>query len=187
MNRLELEEAIVRACEVTGMDRVIVVGSQAILASIDAGELPERATMSVEADIAPEVDIGEHLTTLLWLEAGQDSPWANERDYFIDAVSADTAYLPPRWRERAVELRPQARPELAGICPDPLDLCASKLARNDVKDREFVSALVDDGIISPRALRARFDEIDDPRLDPEHARVARQFIITLERRAAASD
>ena len=33
MNRRDLEEAIFRACEIVGQKRVIVVGSQAILAS----------------------------------------------------------------------------------------------------------------------------------------------------------
>lgn len=182
MNRFELEDAILRACEIVGQKRVIVVGSQAILASFDFDELPPRATMSREADIAPEHDIDDHLSNELWMLAGQDSEWANGRDFYIDAVSADTAVLPDRWRARAVEIEVAGRPGFVGICPDPHDLCASKMARNEEKDREFVSALADAGLIDPRLLRNRLDEITDARLEPARKRVARQFVRGLEGR-----
>ncbi|MBN9607420.1 MAG: hypothetical protein J0G30_12500 [Actinomycetales bacterium] len=181
MNRRQLEEAIAKACEVVGQSPVIVVGSQAILASFDDAQLPARATMSTEADIAPERDVGDHLSNELWIVAGQDSEWANERDFYIDAVSADTALLPEGWRDRArlIEVG-----RAAGLCPEAHDLCASKLARNEVKDREFVEALVDAGLVDARRIRNRLDEITDERLDPARKRVARQFVIALERRGA---
>ena len=94
MKRRQLEEAILRACEIVGQNRVIVVGSQAILATWPEEELPPAATMSAEADIAPEHDLADHLSNKLWMLAGQDSEWANERDFYIDAVSANTAVLP---------------------------------------------------------------------------------------------
>lgn len=179
MNRRQLEEAIAKACEVVGRSPVIVVGSQAILASFDDTELPPRATMSTEADIAPENDVGDHLSNELWMVAGQDSEWANERDFYIDAVSADTAILPIGWRERARVIEVGTA---AGICPEAHDLCASKLARNEGKDREFVEALVGAELVEPRLIRNRLDEIDDERVDPARKRVARQFVIALERR-----
>jgi hypothetical protein len=61
MNRRDLEEAILRACKIVGQKRVIVVGSQAILASYDFEQLPRQATLSKEADIAPEHDFDDHL------------------------------------------------------------------------------------------------------------------------------
>lgn len=179
MIRRELEEAIVRACEIVGQDRVIVVGSQAILASFDESRLPDAATMSTEADIAPESDIGDHLSNRLWMLAGQDSDWANERDFYIDAVSASTAVLPARWRERAVEVVVGTS---AAICPEPHDLCAAKMARNEPKDREFVAALVDACLVDPRLIRNRLDEISDPRLEAARKKVARRFVLSLERR-----
>lgn len=182
MKRRQLEEAILRACEIVGQNRVIVVGSQAILATWPEEELPPAATMSAEADIAPEHDIADHLSNKLWVLAGQDSEWANERDFYIDAVSANTAVLPDRWRERAVEIEVPGHPGFFGVCPEAHDLCASKMARNEDKDREFVAALVGAGLIDPRLLRNRLDEITDPRLEPARKRVARQFVIGLARR-----
>jgi hypothetical protein len=180
VNRRQLEEAIVRACEIVGQDRVIVLGSQAILASFADDRLPPEATMSAEADIAPEHDIADHLSNRLWALAGQDSEWANERDFYIDAVSADTAYLPDGWRARAVEIEPSWHPGVVGLCPEAHDLCASKLGRNEQKDREFVIALVAAGLINPRLLRNRLDEIGDPRFEPARKRVARLFVRSLE-------
>lgn len=182
MNRRELEEAIVRACEIVGQDRVIVVGSQAILASFNFHELPKRATLSREADIAPEHDMNDFLSNRLWMLAGQDSEWANERDFYIDAVSATTALMPDRWRERAIEVRITGNPDRVGICPEAHDLCASKLARNEQKDRDFVGALFDAHLIDSRLLRNRIDEIRDPRLESARQRVARKFVIGLTAR-----
>jgi hypothetical protein len=162
---------------------VLVFGSQAILGSFDFAELPPRTTLSREADIAPEHDIADHLSNQLWLEAGQGSDWAEEHGFFIDAVSRDTAILPDGWRDRAVEVAVPGHPGVVGVCPDPLDLCASKLARNEEKDREFVGSLIAAQMINPRQLRARFDRITDPRLEQARARVARRYIIEREKAA----
>ena len=180
MDRLQLEEAIFRACEVVGQKRVLVVGSQAVHASVELSRLPDAATMSIEADIAPEHDIAEFLTTTLWNEAGQGSEWANENGFYIDAVSADTAYLPDGWRARAIELELAAHPGYVGICPELHDLCASKMARNETKDREFVRALAEARLINARLLRNRLDEISDERFEPARKRAARRFIIQLQ-------
>ncbi|MDR1013386.1 MAG: hypothetical protein LBL86_00155 [Coriobacteriales bacterium] len=51
MNNREIEH-IIRACVgITGREEVVVIGSQAILASFDASRLPTDATVSSEADI----------------------------------------------------------------------------------------------------------------------------------------
>lgn len=180
MTNDELREAIVKAVEVIGQNEVLVYGSQAILASYEDRELPPAATMSVEADIAPARDIADHLSHKLWMEAGQGSEWALERDFYIDAVSANTAVLPARWRERSIVMSWPEHPGVTGVCPDPYDLCASKLARNEEKDRAFVAALIEAGLIDPRLLRNRFDEISDEQLDPARKRVARRWIIGQE-------
>jgi hypothetical protein len=97
-------------------------------------------------------------------------------------AEANTAVLPDRWRERAVEIEVTGHPDIVGICPEAHDLCASKMARNEDKDREFVGALVDAGLVDPRLLRNRLDEITDIRLEPARKRGARQFVIGLTRR-----
>lgn len=56
MRRDQLEHAIRAACQIIGHPAVIIVGSQAILASYREDELPVEATMSVEIDVMPMAD-----------------------------------------------------------------------------------------------------------------------------------
>lgn len=53
MKRNDLEHLLRAAGRVIGADQIIVVGSQAILATIPEFMLPAEATMSVEADLIP--------------------------------------------------------------------------------------------------------------------------------------
>lgn len=180
MTNDELGEAVLKAVETIGQNEVDVSGTQAIPASYEHRDLPRAATMSSEADIAPVEDTGDFLSNRLWMEAGQGSEWAQRRDFYIDAVSSDTAVLPAEWRSSSVELR---WPETPGHCnlpgaPRPLRL----EARPKRGSRAFVGALIDAWLVEPRLLRNRLDSIIDSRLEPARQRVARQWIIDQERR-----
>jgi len=52
VNRDELAHILRAAVDIAKDRRILVLGSQAILASVPEEALPERATMSMEADIA---------------------------------------------------------------------------------------------------------------------------------------
>ena len=52
MTREELEHLLRAASRIAERRDVLVLGSQAILASYDEDELPAAATMSIEADLA---------------------------------------------------------------------------------------------------------------------------------------
>jgi hypothetical protein len=56
MRCADLEHTIRLATEIVEQDSIIVIGSQAILGSYREDELPERATQSVEVDMAPPRD-----------------------------------------------------------------------------------------------------------------------------------
>ena len=57
MNREQLAHVVRAAATVVGVDDVIVLGSQAILATVDDMELPYEVTRSIEADIAVDHQI----------------------------------------------------------------------------------------------------------------------------------
>ena len=59
MNRVQLAHVLRAAADVAGDGRIPVIGSQAILATYDAAELPEGVTLSMEADVAFLEDDGE--------------------------------------------------------------------------------------------------------------------------------
>ena len=182
MKREELEHAILTASRIVNQNEVLVIGSQSILGSYREEELPPKATMSAEVDIAPLKDIHDHLADRIMADAGQGSEFEVETGYYIDGVSLATAVLPDGWRDRLVRVEIAEAPGVAGLCLDPHDLCASKLARNEDKDREFVTALINAGLIDPRLLRNRIDAIPDDRLEPARKRVLRRFAMSAQDR-----
>lgn len=164
MRREELELAIATAARIVQQDRVLVIGSQAILGSYSEDVLPERATMSREVDIAPlEDDAQESLATRIDVLVGEWSPFDDQHGFYVQGVSVRTAYLPEGWAERLVGVEIEGGS--TGLCLESHDLCAAKLGRNDTKDREFVDALITAGLIDPALLRRRFEAIADPRLE----------------------
>ena len=52
MKKSELANILRAACDVTKDPEILVIGSQAILASFSEDELPRDATLSIEADVA---------------------------------------------------------------------------------------------------------------------------------------
>jgi hypothetical protein len=51
------------------------------------------------------------------------------------------------------------RQTVVGICPEAADLCVSKLCALREKDLEFVSALLQAGIVDVETLRNRLDTV----------------------------
>ena len=168
MKRAELELAISTAARIIQQDSVLVIGSQAILGSLTEAELPERATQSQEADIAPlSDDSHESLATRIDVFAGEWSEFDAEHGFYIQGVSVRTAYLPEGWAQRVIEVRPAEAPNLRGLCLERHDLCAAKMARNAEKDREFVGALIHADLIEVKTVLERIATIDDVRFSAE--------------------
>lgn len=72
MKRTDLELAIYTASQIIRQDSVLVIGSQFILGSYSETQLPIRATMSQEVDIAPLTDDDkETLATRIDVLAGE--------------------------------------------------------------------------------------------------------------------
>jgi hypothetical protein len=66
VKRAELEVAVRHATRVTGPRQVLVIGSPAFLGSYDKTQLPERANLSEEVDLAPITDDEDYtLATLI--------------------------------------------------------------------------------------------------------------------------
>ncbi len=96
MRRDQLEHAIRAACQITGQDEVIVVGSQAILGTYPEYELPMLATRSLEVDILPITDDNNEtirLADLIVGVAGEFSPFEQQHGFSIDGVDLTTSAL----------------------------------------------------------------------------------------------
>jgi hypothetical protein len=164
MRRDQLEHAIRTACQIIGQDAVVVVGSQSILGSFTENELPVEATMSTEIDILP---LGEddadtaRLADVIEGVAGEWSPFEEQHGFSIDGVDLQTAILPAGWRDRLVKVQNantaalSGQPEYIGWCLDKEDLCVAKLCALREKDRNFVGALLDAGLIDAAIITRR--------------------------------
>jgi len=171
MKRADLAKLLREASRITRQRDFLVIGSAAILGSFDDVLLPERATLSAEADVVVRGDSIGDLTDQLE-ESGWGSPFHQTNGVYLDPVGTETAVLPPGWENRLVPFA--AGGGTTGYCLDAYDLCSAKLARYDAKDREFVLALVHAGLIDLRSLRGRFTSVRDARLTPEKRRLIDQ-------------
>jgi hypothetical protein len=164
MRRDQLEHAIRAACQIIEREEVIVVGSQAILGTFSEEQLPPEATMSLEVDILPISDDKQEtagLSDLLSAVAGEFSKFDESHGFSIDGVDLDTAKLPDGWRDRLSKVQnantapPGGSPRFTGWCLEPHDLCAAKLCALREKDINFVSALLDAGLVGADTIEDR--------------------------------
>lgn len=172
MRRDQLEHAIRTACQIIKQPEVIVVGSQAILGTYDESQLPAAATMSIEVDILPiadSIDETSRLADLIEGVAGEFSPFEELHGFSIDGVDLDTAALPHGWRDRLVKVQnantaaPAGEPRFTGWCLDKEDLCVAKLMALREKDRNFVAALLDAGLVNLDLIATRLSTISGER------------------------
>ncbi len=168
MRRDQLEHAIRASCQIIGRDEVIVVGSQAILASYDEKQLPADATMSLEVDILPISDDHEETTEMADLLegiAGEFSRFEETHGFSIDGVDLNTATLPDGWRNRLIRVQnpntapPEGGPEFTGWCLEKHDLCVAKLCAFREKDVNFVSALMKAGLVDTEHIANRLQSV----------------------------
>jgi len=161
MRRDQLEHAIRTACQIIDRPEVIVVGSQSILGTYDEEQLPAAATASREVDILPIAESNEETARLadeIEGVAGEFSPYEESHGFSIDGVDLETSVLPDGWRQRLVRVQnintapPGGEPMFIGWCLDKEDLCASKLCAFREKDRDFVSALITQGLVDEQVI-----------------------------------
>lgn len=109
MNRTQLEHIIRAAGAITGMQDVIILGSQAIL-----GQFPEIGDSdienvksqilirSMEADVLIPAD--ESKADVIDGAMGELSPFHYTHGYYAQGVDRTTALLPPGWESRLIRI-----------------------------------------------------------------------------------
>lgn len=155
MRRSELAHILRAACDVTNDPRILVIGSQAILASFDEEALPLEATMSIEADLAFFDDPEERKSDLVDGAIGELSPFHDEFGIYGQGVSLSTATLPTGWQERLTSFDHPEAGESRAVCLEPHDLVVSKLVAGREKDFRFARALLDARLIRVEVLSER--------------------------------
>lgn len=158
MNRAEFEHAIRAAGGVLGANEVLVIGSQALHASVDS-ELPEAARRSVEVDVAAMKDPDGRLADLIDGSIGEASMFHATFGYYAQGVVESTAVLPSGWRNRLMRFETPATNGVVAWCLEVHDLWMSKAIAGRPKDVEFCTALAADGMVRAPELRKRLSKV----------------------------
>lgn len=156
MTRVQLEHIIRAAAANADTDCIVVVGSQALLAAYP--QLSDAVlTASIEADVFP-LEAPER-AILIDGAIGEHSVFHQTFGYYAHGVAPDTALLPAGWRERLIPIRNANTRGFTGLCLDPHDLAASKLAAGREKDLEFLRAMRREGLLQREVISHRVEEI----------------------------
>ena len=144
MTREQLEHVIRAAASISGEDRIVIIGSQAILGRFP--EAPAELLSSMEADAFPEN--APEKSDIIDGCIGELSPFHETYGYYVHGVSPETATLPREWRRRLEEIRSPATYGSVGLCLSPADLAISKLLAGRPKDITFVSIMIAKALVS---------------------------------------
>jgi hypothetical protein len=143
-------------CEVTNDPDIVVLGSQAILGSYDEDDLPAAATMSMEADVAWLADSAEReRAEMVNGEIGEQSGFHDMYGYYPEGISVATAILPEGWQDRLQTWNLASSQPAHPLFLDKYDLAVAKLAAHREKDKAFVGALLDAGLLETERISER--------------------------------
>jgi hypothetical protein len=158
VKREHLEHIVRAAASITGRSELVVIGSQAVLASLPhaVGVLAR----SEEADVFTLVSPDD--AELIDGSIGEGSPFHRTFGYFAHGVGIQTAILPVGWRERLVPLRGPGTMGATAWCLEPHDLAVSKLMAGREKDAEFVAALLVQARLDHPTIAHRLGSTDAP-------------------------
>ena len=151
MKRCQLEHILRAAAGITGADRFVVIGSQAILGQF--ADPPAELAISMEADLyslrsADDADLIEG-------SIGEESPFHQTFGYYAHGVGRETAVLPDGWNSRLVPLATASTGGATGLCLEIHDLAVSKLVAGREKDIRFVADLFRHRFADPETIRQR--------------------------------
>lgn len=163
MKRHEFEHTIRAAAAILGVTDVLVIGSQAIHASVELS-IPE-VNRSIETDISALEDEDGSRADLIDGSIGELSAFQEAFGYYAQGVTPKTAILPEGWRKRLVPFQTPATNGVTAHCLELHDLWISKAAAARPKDVEFCAALTRRGLVRGKTLRSRLKKIR--KLDPK--------------------
>lgn len=137
----------------SGMDEFVVIGSLSALGLV-GDALPPRMTWSMEVDAYPERD--PLRAQDFSAEFGENSAFHQEHGYYFDAVSPDLPTLPEGWAQRMLKQVLPCGVKVKFL--EPNDCAISKYARSQPKDREWIRAGIEAGILSLPTIEYRIRE-----------------------------
>lgn len=153
MNLEDVDKVLSQIRDASGLDEFVIVGSLAAL-GVAGATRPARMTMSMEVDAYPARDPAR--APEFSKDFGEDSAFHRDHGFYFDAISPALPTLPEGWQGRLIH---QVLPSGVKVqFLDPNDCAISKLARSEPKDREWVGAGLQSGILSLPTIEYRMRE-----------------------------
>ena len=162
----QLEHLIRASGAIIGDHEVVVIGSQSILPWLKkyAGKPPKKfpdiLKFSMEADIIP-VDDNPKKSDEIDGSIGEDSLFHHTHGYYAQGVSMGTARAPKGWLSRCYPLVNSNTWNVVGRCMHPNDLFVAKLLANRQKDRDFLAAMIECGIVRRETILHSLPHVPD--------------------------
>jgi hypothetical protein len=156
MELKNLQELFSEARRLTNHSEYVIVGSLSILGVLQQGEVPARMLMSIDVACYTRQDperIHELKDAL-----GAGSAFEATHGFYLDPISPKLPTLPEQWEFRL--LRVALQDGIALHFLDPNDAAVSKYARCEPRDREWIRAGLDAGLISGPIVANRFEHTD---------------------------
>jgi len=158
----ELKHLIAEAARITGEEYIYVIGSNALLATVEQ-PAHDVFTRSREADIIPGSNDPKKADRIDFV-LGELSAFDEVFHYYAQGLTLETpATAPAGWQARTVRL-PVSR-DVTGLCMEVHDLALSKYGAGRQKDLEFTRALAQEGHVQQETLLERLQLVEcDERL-----------------------
>lgn len=158
MTRDEFDHAVRAAAAVIGATEVLVIGSQAVHASL--APLPAEAMRSVEVDVVPLADEDGRKADLIDGSIGEGSMFHESFGIYAQGVSETTARVPTGWRDRLVRYETPGTNGVVAWCLELHDLWVAKAVVGRDKDNDFCRALLAAGLVAPQMLLDRLATVE---------------------------
>lgn len=172
MDLSHLQTLFIEAKRLTEHREFVVVGSLCVLGVVQrSSEIPARMLMSIDVDCYTKAD-PERIFELEE-KLGEGSKFEEEHGYYLDPVSPELPMLPEQWEYRLVPVELAER--IVVFFLDPNDAAVSKYARCDVRDREWIRAGLEAGLLSAPIIESRFRQtsfLDDAERERAHKALA---------------
>ena len=133
-----------------GQTDYVVIGSLSILGLQQSFDVPDAMTMSNDVDCYTQADPGRIFDVVGAL--GENSPYHHKSGFYLDAVSPDLPSLPQGWQDRLIKIE---RDGLIAWFLEPNDAALSKYARGEPRDRRWIQAGIQAGVVSMPVVNAR--------------------------------
>lgn len=163
----DIECLLLEASKIIHHMEFVIIGSLSVLGAIK--EPPRAMVASIDVDFYPRNDPDRVYDLMPFL--GEGSDFNNRHSYYADAVTPALPTLPDDWEERLRPVRFESGVTAWFLSPE--DAAISKYARGEERDRRWIRAGLEAGIISLHVVE---NLLMHTVMETEEKRLARAFV-----------